>query len=366
MKKIEIGYKNKKWEIVYNEVKKKIESGVYSDRPLKLKDIIEEFDISDITARRVFNELKKEGLIYSIPKKGTIILTEEKIEDIYLIVREESLIYKDALNTQIFTRIVNSFEISSFSKLFRKHIFSLDFLLSNREKFIGKNIIIFAEAILKIEEDKVEVDEEIIEKIKEFHPVIIHSFGKIDGFKVVGTDYYTGFFKGVGYLFNKGHKIIGFISGDIRNVWFYPRFCGYIDGLKKFGLEIIPETIKTTSGKNPEEDEKAIEEIMKISRRPTAILCGNDLRAINVLNWCKKNGIKVPDDLSIIGFDNIDETKFTTPQLTTIDSKLELYGDSVFKMLMKRKKGEEIKDIFIKPEIIERQTVKEVKYENNK
>ncbi|MEM5867055.1 MAG: substrate-binding domain-containing protein [Candidatus Aenigmatarchaeota archaeon] len=360
MKNTEIGYKNKKWKIVYDKVKKKIESGVYNDKTLKLKDIIEEFDISDITARRVFNELKREGLIYSLPRKGTIILTKEKIQDIYLIVRDESLIYKDALSTQIFTRIINGFGLSSLSKLFRKHIFSFNFLLSNKKDFIGKNIIIFAETILRIEKDKVEVDEKITEKIKEFHPIIIHSFGKIDDFNVVGTDYYTGFLKGVEYLFNKGHRIIGFISGDVRNVWFYPRFCGYIDGLKKFGLEIIPEIIKITSGKNPEEDEKAIEEIMKSNRRPTAILCGNDLRAINVLNWCKKNGIKVPDDLSIIGFDNIDETKFTTPQLTTIDSKLELYGDSVLKMLMKRKKGEEIGNIFIKPEIIERQTVKEV------
>lgn len=352
--------KNKKWLIVYEEIKKKIESGEYEGKRILLRDVIEDFGVSDITARKVFSELKKEGLIYSTPKRGTIVLSKRKVEDVYIIVRDESLIYKDPLNTQLFTKIVSGFDRSVLSKIFKKHIFSLDFLLSHRKQFEGRKIVILAEAILKIEKDKVEIDNEKIEKIKGFEPVIIHSFGKIEGFNVVGTDYYGAFYNAVNYLFKKGHRRIGFVSGNINFCWFYPRFCGYIDSLKDLGLEIIPEIIKVTSGKNPEEEKKAMEEIMKSEKRPTAILCGNDIRAINVLNYCKERGIKVPEDISIIGFDNIDETKFTNPPLTTIDSKLELQGDAALKIFMKREEGEKAEDVFIKSEIIERETVKEV------
>ncbi|MCM8802880.1 MAG: LacI family transcriptional regulator [Candidatus Omnitrophica bacterium] len=351
--------KNKKWQSIYDEIKFKIGSGDYESGTIKIKDIIQKFSVSDITARRVLNELKKDGLVHSIRRKGTIILGKEKIKDIYLIVKDENLIYKSPLNTQIFTRIVNGFNASNFSKLFRKHIISLDFLLSNKEQFKEKDIIIFAEALLKVEKDKVEIDNEKIEQIKEFTPIIIHAFGKIEDLNVVGTDYYSGFFNAVRYLFKNGCRKIGFITGNINVCWYYPRFSGYIDGLKECGLEIIPELIKVTSGENPEEEKKAMEEMIKI--KPDAIICANDYRAIRVLEWCNENKIKVPDDISIIGFDNINETKFTNPPLTTIDSKLELYGETVFKLFMKRKNNERVVDVFIKPEIIERESVKGVK-----
>lgn len=352
--------KSKKWARVYEEIKKKIDAGAYEGKKLLLKDIVEDFKVSNITARKVFEELKKEGLIYSTPKIGTIVLSRGKVEDIYIIIGDERLIYEDPLNTQIFTKIINGFDRSIVSKLFRKHIFSIEFFLSHRKKFAGEKIVILGEALLKTEKDKVEVDREKIEKIKDFEPVIVHSFDKIEGFNVVGTDYYSAFYNAVDYLFRKGHKRIGFLSGNINLCWFYPRFCGYIDALKNFGLEIVPEMIKVTSGRDFEEEKKAMDEILKSKKRPTAILCGNDTRAINVLMCCKEKGIKVPEELSIMGFDNIDETEFTNPPLTTIDSKLELQGDAVLKIFMKREKGEKVEDIFIKPEIIERETVEEV------
>lgn len=355
MKKLDI--KNKKWQVIYEKLKSEIQSNIYRSETLKINDIIQQFSVSDITARRLLNELKKDGYVYSIRKKGTIILNQ-KVEDLYLIIKDDDLIRKSPLNTQIFTRIINSFYSSPFSKLYRKHIISLDFFLLNKEEFKGKNIVIFAEALLNVERNKVEIDIEKIEQIKQFSPLVIHSFGKIDGLNVIGTDYYSGFFNTVRFLFESGCRKIGFITGNINVCWYYPRFSGYIDGLKECGLEIIPELIKVTSGENPEEERKAMEEMMKMRIKPDAILCANDYRAINVLKWCKENKIKVPEEISIIGFDNINETKFTNPPLTTIDSKLELYGESVFKLLIERKKGGRINDIFIKPEIVIRKTTK--------
>ena len=101
-----------------------------------------------------------------------------------------------------------------------------------------------------------------------------------------------------------------------------------------------------------------MEDILNISSPPTAIVCANDSRALHLLQYCKKNRIRVPKDVAVVGFDNIEETNFSHPPLTSVDTMLEKQGEKVLELLLKRKKGilKEPTVVRLKPELVVRES----------
>ncbi|MEX0297744.1 MAG: LacI family DNA-binding transcriptional regulator [Kordiimonas sp.] len=122
----------------------------------------------------------------------------------------------------------------------------------------------------------------------------------------------------VNYLINQGHKRIAVITGPKDNSNTEQRLEGYRTSLGSAGIAIDTDIIfegdfRLASGQS------AVTRMLKqTSELPTAIFCMNDEMAIGAINGLSSAGLTVPEDMSVIGFDDIDFAAFVTPQLTTI------------------------------------------------
>ena len=140
----------------------------------------------------------------------------------------------------------------------------------------------------------------------------------------LAVDHRAGIFEGVQHLAVLGHRKIGFISGPLQLLSAELRKTAFLDCLRSVGLKaenswIIEGDHTLVGGRN------AMQKILAQPDRPTAIMCSNDMTAIGVQHALFEANLKVPEDFSLIGFDDIHIAAVTIPPLTTIQmSRFEL------------------------------------------
>ena len=148
---------------------------------------------------------------------------------------------------------------------------------------------------------------------------------------VQGTNYH-GALDVMNYLLQLGHKRIGFICGRPEIASAERRLTGYKDALKKASIEIDETLIKDGDFTTKSGYTSALE-LLKLENPPTAIFAANDQSALGVFQAAEELGLHIPDDLSIVGFDNIAEAKFVG--LTTVDQFLSEMGYIATQILIK-------------------------------
>ncbi len=135
---------------------------------------------------------------------------------------------------------------------------------------------------------------------------------------MVVTDNYRGGYIATEHAVKLGHKKIAFITGPSNVTPSFQRKLGYLDVLKDNSIEYKPEL--TYKGDfHPESGRLATHYFLDLQNPPTVIIASNDLEAIGVIRGVFECGKKVPDDVSVIGFDNIELASYVTPRLTTIN-----------------------------------------------
>lgn len=131
----------------------------------------------------------------------------------------------------------------------------------------------------------------------------------------VGCDSQEGFDQAVDHLFDLGHRKIGLISGPLESYILKARYNAYINALSKHNLAIDDAYI----GLGYFVSDSTREHVQRMyNLGVTAIICSHDIRAISAITECMDRGIRIPEDLSIIGFDDLPMTVYTEPPLTTI------------------------------------------------
>jgi LacI family transcriptional regulator len=131
----------------------------------------------------------------------------------------------------------------------------------------------------------------------------------------IRIDYVNGIRQAVQHLAALRHTRIGFITGPLHLQSALARKSAFLESMSEIGLRndlIIQGDHTLESGM------KSFTQLIGFHPRPTAILCSNDMTAIGVMREAYERGIKIPSDLSIIGFDDIRLAQFTTPPLTTV------------------------------------------------
>ena len=130
-------------------------------------------------------------------------------------------------------------------------------------------------------------------------------------------DYTTGMTQAVSHLFELGHRKIGFLAGPHAIHSALTRENEFRAALNRAALPLEPEWViecdHTLRG-----GVAGFERLRNLERQPTAVICSNDMTAIGVLRAAYMEGLRVPQDLSVIGLDDIDFDEFTLPPLTTI------------------------------------------------
>lgn len=161
------------------------------------------------------------------------------------------------------------------------------------------------------------------------------------------------------YLINSGHKRIGFISGDLNRLSFQQRYEGYIKTLKFNRIAPDNDLIKTG---DLEKGYDQVKELLMLKNRPTAIFATNDINAIYGYQAIRELGYEIPEDVSIVGFDDIDLAKFSTPPLTTIRVYKEELGSLAVRALFKSINGEldQPQTVIVPVKLIERESVKKL------
>lgn len=189
-------------------------------------------------------------------------------------------------------------------------------------------------------------------------PIIILG-SKISGVRVdeVLVDNYEGGYLAVEHLLKLGHEKIGFIAGQPDSYATIERQKGYKQALKDFGIEFNPnylilDEFKITSGFN-----KGMEMLVN-KDRPTAIFAGNDAIAVGVYKAARELGIRIPEDLSVIGFDDSQFAEIVHPSLTTIRTPIQEMGKKAVQLAIQiSKMGKNFKEtITFQPSLIERES----------
>ena len=148
---------------------------------------------------------------------------------------------------------------------------------------------------------------------------------------VQGTNY-QGSLEIMNYLLGLGHRRIGFICGRPEIGSAGRRLLGYRDALSSAGIEVDEDLIVPGDFTTPSGHERGVQ-LLSMKNPPTAIFAANDQSAIGVYQAADELGLRIPDDLSVVGFDNISEAKYLG--LTTMDQCLAEMGYVAIQMLIK-------------------------------
>ena len=133
----------------------------------------------------------------------------------------------------------------------------------------------------------------------------------------LAVDYHHGIREGVQHLAALGHRKLSFISGPMHQRSAYLRKEAFLNSVAEIGVRPAPEWL-VEGDHTLEGGVQAMEQILKSKDLPTAVMCSNDMTAIGALRVLTSKGLRVPDDISIIGFDDIHLAEFVYPPLTTV------------------------------------------------
>ncbi|HEY3781966.1 MAG TPA: LacI family DNA-binding transcriptional regulator [Fimbriimonadaceae bacterium] len=160
-------------------------------------------------------------------------------------------------------------------------------------------------------------DETLIELLHRPLPVVLFCCRSEDpNVAFVDADNFDGGKMAANHLIELGHREIGIILGDVNSTSSIERHRGFRAALEEHGIPYNPDF--AAQGIHDKEQSKRLEHLLKSPNRPTAFFSWSDDDAINLLNLARDLNIKVPQDLSIVGFDSLSPAEFSRPALTSI------------------------------------------------
>jgi len=164
-----------------------------------------------------------------------------------------------------------------------------------------------------------ESSHEIVERVRRRVPVVLLSpRTRVDDCHSVGIDNFCGAKEAVAHLVSLGHRQVAFITGPEGNVDAEERLRGFRQALTEAGRDtdealVIPGDFHESAGFD------ACSTILEHSPRPTAVFAANDSMAIGLLAALQRRGCRVPEDIAVVGFDNVAIAGYLNPSLTTVN-----------------------------------------------
>src|SRR5699024_2142845 len=181
------------------------------------------------------------------------------------------------------------------------------------------------------------------------HPEINANFVSINNF--------LGGYLAADYLIKQGHEKIGYAKGGPTITNFKERKHGFFARLKESSLTIPDKFIFELSAMEIKDRNEVRTELESLKEYPKAIFCENDYMAISLMKSLKSIGIKIPEHVSIVGFDDISESRVITPELTTLQVNKKEMAIQTLDLLDKLiKKVTEAKHIQVNTTLIDRES----------
>jgi DNA-binding LacI/PurR family transcriptional regulator len=196
-----------------------------------------------------------------------------------------------------------------------------------------------------------EMDSALIEELTGNRiPVVFYDVGtprrNITNIRV---NYRRGMEKLSSYLYSLGHRRVGFVGHHATLGPINERVQGLLDAAGSYrDLEVaIASDADTLEG-----GRRAVRALLASDPRPTAIVCVNDLMAFGALHELRERGLRVPDDISVTGFDNVNLAQYCYPALTTVHIPRDQIGRTICECLMNREKTLLEQEYVVDPELV--------------
>jgi len=163
------------------------------------------------------------------------------------------------------------------------------------------------------------IEEELVQKLVEhqFPLVFVDAGPELPNIRVLKVNYGEGIREAVQHLAALGHRRIAFITGPLRMRTAVTRREAFRKSMIEVGLT-APAQYITEGDHTMEGGKAAMERLTALPELPTAVVCSNDMTAIGVLHALDETTLKVPEDISVVGFDDIHLAQFMLPPLTTV------------------------------------------------
>lgn len=365
-----------KYSVVKQSIKSKILSGTYTaNQKIKSEsELMKQFGVSRHTVRLAIGDLVTEGWLYKEQGSGTFCADKTENEKKISSSTKDIAIITTYMSDYIFPSIIRGAEEVLSQNQYNVTLFSTN---NNHETERGVLEKILSQSFdgVIIEPTKSAISNPNINyylnlESKKIPYIMINSYyDELEPLSVTMNDERGGFLQ-TEHLINFGHKnIVGFFKTD--DAQGSKRMKGYLKAHRSYNIAIKPHNIVTY--KSDEKETKPKEEFRKLlssndGERPTAIVCYNDELAIKLLDVVREMNLQVPEDLSIIGFDNSFLTEVSEVKLTTIEhpkselgkASAKLISDLVINKKSEQKKDEEIKSIVFEPKLVIRNSTKEL------
>lgn len=184
------------------------------------------------------------------------------------------------------------------------------------------------------------MDEQVQELMQSDIPIVVVDMDSANC-SVVFSDNTEGARMAVNYLYELGHRHIAHIAGDSSIDAGAARVKGYELAMHALDLPIQPGYLVNAGFFSVEEGKQAMEQLLQLPSPPTAVFVAGDQMAIGAIEAVHEHGLRVPEDISIIGYDDIEMIKYITPKLTTIRQDTDEIGEAAAELLIEQMTAKE-------------------------
>jgi len=276
--------------------------------------------VSADLAERVWKAIEEVGYL---PNTQARALVSGRSRMLGLIVSE--------ITNPFFPELVQEFESLAVEQGYEVFIGSTNYRLDRTESIIRRmlqrNVDGVAVMTFGIEEDLIQ---KLVER--EFTLVFVDAELDLPNVRVLKVDYAEGIRQGVQHLAALGHRHIAFISGPLGQRSAVARRDAFLKSMAELGL-IVPAGHIVEGNHTMEGGIAAMERLIAHNQLPTAVMCSNDMTAIGVLHALYRTDFTVPEDISVVGFDDIHLAQFMLPPLTTVQMSCKALAEAAVEAL---------------------------------
>ncbi|WP_078551545.1 LacI family DNA-binding transcriptional regulator [Bacillus alkalicellulosilyticus] len=201
------------------------------------------------------------------------------------------------------------------------------------------------------------VNMERLTSLSESYPIVQCSeYIAIESIPYVRIDNEIASYNAVTHLLSLGHTDIALINTDDRFIYAKHRKQGYLRALSEYGIEVNEDWLITADNHNFEDGKKAVKKVLQLEKKPTAIFAISDTLAIGVLKQIQDSGLRVPDDIAVVGFDGISFSEMTNPALTTVSQPMYQMGVEAATMLIEKIQSIPVTSRIVKHDLVVRES----------
>lgn len=309
------------YEIIHTTLKSEITEGTYAYGAMLPSEnqLCKRFNVERTTVRKALELLVKDGLVEKFPGVGSRVVYNEASEDVRLANAGDAIAFFILESKTAHKKITEPYYSDLFYFLERECtvrgiqlIYSAVNEESDIKELLSKHKFMAAVFVTKM-------PRALIEQAKDFQIPLLAVNDSHAGIPCIQHDYLSGSYQAMKYLYRMGHEKIGIITGPMDFMANDEKLTGCYRAMHELGFQVRADWFVEGNWTYEGGCRAAQALLSDQSERPTAIFAFNDIMAVGAIRAIHDLKLSMPQDVSVIGFDNMEQLRFSEPDLTTVD-----------------------------------------------